>query len=153
MGSQDAIVDRRGGFCFCREGYFSSGRSRMDAWKKFELFKGRNDAGFNAHGVSSNLFSSKKPMTSIRKGEKEEVSWNLRENSEQFLNQALKNDLKIFLDDYEAAEDSAERFCGDKEEKEYKKGCLVYNCTSTGFNTVKVLEKCQQMMKAHIEEI
>ena len=43
-------------------------------------------------------------MTSIRKGEKEEVSWNLRENSEQFLNQALKNDLKIFLDDHEAAE-------------------------------------------------
>merc|ERR1711915_1114749 len=35
---------------------------------------------------------------------------------------------------------SAERFCGDKEEREYKKGCLVYNCTSTGFNTVKVLE-------------
>merc|ERR1711915_214075 len=106
-----------------------------------------------AHGVSSKLFSSKKTMASIRKGGKEEVSWNLRENSEQFLNQALKNDLKIFLDDHEAAEDSAERFCGDKEEKEYKKGCLVYNCTSTGFNTVKVLEKCQQMMKAHIEEI
>merc|ERR1711915_1097739 len=105
-----------------------------------------------AHGVSSKLFSSK-PMASIRKGGKEEVSWNLRENSEQFLNQALKNDLKIFLDDHEAAEDSAERFCDDKEEREYKKGCLVYNCTSTRFNTVKVLEKCQQMMEAHIEEI